>query len=100
VGAPSPLLVGWWPLRTSWCTPEPGSSEPHSVVQNGWGAILYYRMEVVGMAGRPRGASARTEVLQVRLTKAGMAALDQMRGEATRADFTRDLLAAAARSRR
>jgi hypothetical protein len=52
------------------------------------------------MAGRPRGASARTEVLQVRLTKAGMAALDQMRGEATRADFTRDLLAAAARSRR
>jgi hypothetical protein len=49
------------------------------------------------VTGRPRGATARTELLRVRLTKAGMAALDQMRGTTTRSDYVRDLLADAAR---
>lgn len=45
------------------------------------------------MAGRPQGPEARTEVLKVRMSKAGMARLDQMRGALSRSAYVRHLLA-------
>jgi len=45
------------------------------------------------MAGRPRGTTARTEVLQVRLTPAGLRTVDEMRGGTTRSTFVRALIA-------
>lgn len=45
------------------------------------------------MAGRPRGSAARDEVLRVRMTASGMAALDRARGGLTRSDYVRSLIA-------
>lgn len=46
------------------------------------------------MARPTAGASARTHFVNVRLTAAGLEALDRMRGGRSRSDFIRELLAA------
>ena len=46
------------------------------------------------MAGKPRGAEARTTLVQVRMTKAGRAMLEKARGTKTISDYIRDLIAA------
>jgi hypothetical protein len=45
------------------------------------------------MAGRPKGSEARTELVQVRMTKAGKALLTKARGTKSISDYVRDLIA-------
>jgi hypothetical protein len=52
------------------------------------------------MAGRPQGATARTTILNVRLTPQGMAALDGLRGGVSRSAYIRGLLAAEAQRKK
>jgi hypothetical protein len=45
------------------------------------------------MAGRPQGAHARTEKVEVRMTPQGIATLDRLRGALSRSAYIRNLLA-------
>ena len=49
------------------------------------------------MPRRPDGTTARTELLKLRLTPEGLAALDQARGEVSRSAFVRAAVAAQVR---
>jgi hypothetical protein len=51
------------------------------------------------MAGRPRGTVARPVVVATRLSLKGADILDQMRGEVSRGDFLRALIATEAKRR-
>lgn len=44
------------------------------------------------MAGRPQGQTARTEKVEVRMTKQGILALDRLRGSRSRSAYIRSLL--------
>jgi hypothetical protein len=46
------------------------------------------------MAGRPRGEAARSELLRVRVTKEGKAAVDRARGGLSVSDYIRGLIKA------
>lgn len=51
------------------------------------------------MGRRPEGAAARTERLEVRMTEAGMAKVDEMRGSLSRSGWLRLLIAQEAKRR-
>ncbi len=51
------------------------------------------------MARSPDGSEPRTHTVHVRITPAGMRALDRLRGRQTRSAYIRSLLAAEARRR-
>lgn len=51
------------------------------------------------MAGRPRGSTARSETLRIRVTPAGKKVADRARGGMSMSDYIRDLIAKDAKSK-